>query len=258
MLARYYTSRAGRFLSVDPVGNSDAALPQAWNKFTYARSNPIKYVDPDGRAPTSRYLVPDDATLAPNASARRWIADKLARIPVAGPTIAGVVDRVLAPFMPGSQGEFVAMAKFAPFALGMPMVVGGGAGASAIPGAATEQGAAAGGATRAVGEATGPGLNAPDFVVTQRGEAITVPTGATGPYPTEGAGFQYKGGSGGPGLDPQVSNVRIMDPTLPRGPSPGYPGGYVSYSNVGGQTVNPFTGQTVPPTDPMWHMPLLP
>ncbi len=32
-----------------------------------------------------------------------------------------------------------------------------------------------------------------------------------------------------------------------------YPNGYVSYLNEGGQTVNPFTGQTISPSDPFWH-----
>jgi RHS repeat-associated protein len=102
-----------------------------------------------------------------------------------------------------------------------------------------------------------PAAPAPGFVVTPQGEAIPVPKGAVGPTPSiTGKGFQYKGGSGGSGLDPKVSDVRIMDPTAPKGPSPGYPGGYVSYSNRAGQTVNPATGRTIPPTDPQWHIPL--
>ena len=100
---------------------------------------------------------------------------------------------------------------------------------------------------------------APDFVVTSKGDVIPVPLGATGPTPVRtGKGFQYTGGSGGQGLDPQVSEVRIMEPTLPRGPSPGYPGGYASYGNVHGQTVNPYTGRTISPSDPAWHIPLKP
>ncbi len=29
-----------------------------------------------------------------------------------------------------------------------------------------------------------------------------------------------------------------------------------TYSNAAGQTVNPFTGQTIPPSDPWWHIAL--
>jgi len=40
--------RRGRFLSVDPV-LGDPHNPQSWNRYTYARNNPIRYTDPDGR-----------------------------------------------------------------------------------------------------------------------------------------------------------------------------------------------------------------
>ncbi len=97
----------------------------------------------------------------------------------------------------------------------------------------------------------------PSFVVTPKGEAIPVPKGAVGSTPAlNGKGFQYTGGSGGPGLAPKVTGVRIMDPTPPKGRSPGYPGGNVSYFNKANQTVNPTTGRTISPSDPMWHIPL--
>jgi hypothetical protein len=102
------------------------------------------------------------------------------------------------------------------------------------------------------------GAAAPDFIVSSGGTVYPVPEGATGPFPVEsGNGFQYVGGSGGNGLDPSVSNVRLMDPTAPSGPSPGYPNGYGSYSNGAiptPQTVNPYTGQTVSPSSPWWHI----
>jgi RHS repeat-associated protein len=49
--ARYYTSRTGRFTTVDPVVPQDAALrdPQQWNRYAYVRNNPLRYTDPDGR-----------------------------------------------------------------------------------------------------------------------------------------------------------------------------------------------------------------
>ena len=73
-----------------------------------------------------------------------------------------------------------------------------------------------------------------------------------------GQGVQYTGGSGGHGLDPRVCNVRIMEPTPPRGRSPGYPGGYVSYSNNRGQPVHPYAGSTIAPEDAFWHIALTP
>jgi RHS repeat-associated protein len=46
--ARYYSARLGRFISVDPVGGKNED-PQSWNRYAYARNNPLRFVDPDGR-----------------------------------------------------------------------------------------------------------------------------------------------------------------------------------------------------------------
>lgn len=49
--ARYYRADIGRFTTVDPEMTLDENLvdPQKWNRYAYARNNPLKYVDPDGR-----------------------------------------------------------------------------------------------------------------------------------------------------------------------------------------------------------------
>ena len=49
--ARYDRADIGRFSTVDPDLNVNAALldPQRWNRYAYARNNPVRYVDPDGR-----------------------------------------------------------------------------------------------------------------------------------------------------------------------------------------------------------------
>jgi len=89
------------------------------------------------------------------------------------------------------------------------------------------------------------------------GPSIIVPQGATGPVLADnGLGVKYVFGEGGPGLSDSVSGLRIMDPTAPFGPSPGYPFGYASYFNAAGQTINPVTGQTVARISPWWHIPL--
>lgn len=51
--ARYYGSKVGRFTTVDPVNTWKANLvdPQRWNRYAYARNNPLRYVDPDGQVP---------------------------------------------------------------------------------------------------------------------------------------------------------------------------------------------------------------
>jgi len=43
MGARYYQPDLGRFVSADPAGNGNA--------YAFARNNPLRYTDPDGRAP---------------------------------------------------------------------------------------------------------------------------------------------------------------------------------------------------------------
>jgi RHS repeat-associated protein len=48
--ARYMSSAQGRFTSADPGGNfvANAADPQSWNMYAYARNNPLTFVDPSG------------------------------------------------------------------------------------------------------------------------------------------------------------------------------------------------------------------
>ena len=55
MHARFYGIESGRFWSVDPVLGMPE-LPQSWNRYVYARNNPIRLVDPDGRFPGARAL----------------------------------------------------------------------------------------------------------------------------------------------------------------------------------------------------------
>jgi RHS repeat-associated protein len=49
MHARYYNLNLARFLIVDPGRNVDPKAPQASNMYAYARNNPVKYIDPNGR-----------------------------------------------------------------------------------------------------------------------------------------------------------------------------------------------------------------
>jgi len=47
-----------------------------------------------------------------------------------------------------------------------------------------------------------------------------------------------------------------MDPIPSRGQAPDYTGGYVTYSNAFGQSVNPYTGRTVAQADPIRYIPI--
>ena len=89
------------------------------------------------------------------------------------------------------------------------------------------------------------------------GETVIVPKGAVGPLPVKnGKGFQFRGGSGGYGLNDAASDLRIMNPDT--GGMYPKPNGFASYINAGGQTINPFTGQTVGKANPWWHWEFLP
>jgi RHS repeat-associated protein len=49
--ARYYSSPAGRFATVDPRLSTETAVfdPQRWNRYSYVGNRPTRVVDPDGR-----------------------------------------------------------------------------------------------------------------------------------------------------------------------------------------------------------------
>jgi len=51
--ARYYRPQVARFTTIDPVytWGENLADPQRWNRYAYARNNPLKFTDPDGRMP---------------------------------------------------------------------------------------------------------------------------------------------------------------------------------------------------------------
>jgi hypothetical protein len=125
--------------------------------------------------------------------------------------------------------------------------------APVISAARVERAVATGGASSAL-QGARLGGQAPDFIVSPGGTVFTVPKGASGPFPVRtGKGFEYTGGSGGNGLSQRTTDVRIMDPVTSGKYQ--YPGGYGSYGNTSGQAVNPYTGKTIPRSDPMWHIP---
>lgn len=80
--ARYYESALGRFVSGDPVflDPDRVAAPQRLNLYSYAADNPMRFVDPTGKAPIDAGLLArvndvtgavHNATLAAIASYRR-------------------------------------------------------------------------------------------------------------------------------------------------------------------------------------------
>ncbi len=57
--ARYYASRVGRFISIDPYLNIPASLlePQRWNRYAYVTNNPMRFTDPDGRDKIAEFFL---------------------------------------------------------------------------------------------------------------------------------------------------------------------------------------------------------
>jgi RHS repeat-associated protein len=53
--ARYYSAPIARFTTVDPAytWRENLVDPQRWNRYAYARNNPLRYIDPDGRETVS-------------------------------------------------------------------------------------------------------------------------------------------------------------------------------------------------------------
>lgn len=57
--ARYYASRQGRFTSPDNfINDTHPVNPASWNLYTYARNNPLRYIDPLGEEVVNTNLTP--------------------------------------------------------------------------------------------------------------------------------------------------------------------------------------------------------
>ncbi|MFD0026609.1 hypothetical protein, partial [Streptomyces sp. NPDC058382] len=91
-----------------------------------------------------------------------------------------------------------------------------------------------------------------DAVTGPGGEKLPLPKGAAGKAVATGKGSVYDIPAGTKGLDPRVTQVRIMDPVTTGKYQ--YPKGYVVYMNKAGQSVNPLTGQTVSKADAYNHI----
>jgi RHS repeat-associated protein len=70
--ARYYRNTWGRFTQVDPIGGSPAD-PQSWNRYAYARNNPLRFVDPTGLSDTPVFhTLTDQAYREPIDMTNTW------------------------------------------------------------------------------------------------------------------------------------------------------------------------------------------
>jgi RHS repeat-associated protein len=101
--ARFYTSWLGRFQVSDLIGGNPGD-PQSWNRYAYARNNPLKFLDPDGRAVK---LAVSQTSLDQNRSTRAAInaAANIASDASGVPGLAKVADAIAAGFFPQTQRE---------------------------------------------------------------------------------------------------------------------------------------------------------
>ncbi len=73
--ARYYRAEIGRFTTVDPAVTLDENLvdPQRWNRYAYVRDSPLRYVDTNGKWPTSIHNRILDAAFPGLSDAQRQL-----------------------------------------------------------------------------------------------------------------------------------------------------------------------------------------
>ena len=76
--ARYMSSPLGRFMSPDPLmASARASDPQSWNRYVYARNNPLRYNDPLGLFASPSYYCDDDTDACLNDEQRRILGNSI-------------------------------------------------------------------------------------------------------------------------------------------------------------------------------------
>ena len=100
MHARYYSPNLGRFVSVDAVGG-DVGNSQSWNRYAYGLNNPLKYLDPDGRA-NLMALSDQNATRHTSDSQTQAFRQEEQKV-------LGVSASVVSTFAPGPEDALMAV-----------------------------------------------------------------------------------------------------------------------------------------------------
>jgi RHS repeat-associated protein len=234
--ARMYAPAWGRFMQADPIGYAGGA-----NFYRYVRNDPLNLNDPYGFAPDSPQpqaggaggngAQPPDVAAAAAADEPDINNGNLIQVAQNGPT----------PGLSPEDQEFQTLEN---------ETLGAG-GAVTLPGGET--------VLNPPPPLLGSGVG-PNFVVSPGGTVFPVPQGATGPVPVYNpagsqTGVAFTGGAGG--VNDQVSTMRIMNQPITGPYQSLYPNGYITYQNNASptpQTVNPYTGQTVPPS--LGHFPI--
>ena len=238
--ARYYGSKIGRFTTVDPLytWRENLVDPQRWNRYAYARNNPLRYVDPDGRAIDT---IADVGFIA-------WDVFDMGRSAYRGEGISGTQWLSLG-------GDIVGAAI--PFATGVGAAIRAGnridnaleAGRAAEhlidAGQAAKRGEAITDPARLLAERAGPtGHISPTEVMGRTPSQIDARAGELGlsprgPNPAQGRGAY---------IDPQTGQQRIL--SHPNAQPP-----HAHVNSPTGQRVGP-SGSTVPRSSPEAHLPI--
>ncbi len=120
--ARYQRAGVGRFTTVDPAMTLDKNLadPQRWNRYAYARTNPLRWVDPDGR-------TPGPVSLEGFRPFMKWAEEQREsiRLALGNGTFASVTDVFLAGVLPKNSREFAEAGAAAILGVAAPLQVGG-------------------------------------------------------------------------------------------------------------------------------------
>lgn len=271
---RHLQQKDGQWLQPEPLLYTGIPAgmtgdPLGLATYRYARNSPTAYGDSTGNYVESLW---DAASLGMGIySISQW--DENTALWEKGLDVIGVVAdgaALIAPIVPGGASVAFAGIKMAAKAYNAADTVADGSklvdlGQTAnklekgidggqAAGNALDAGKVADSSVDEVFVATDKGIantsefGSPDLIVTGDG-VIEVPTGASGPFPADrGPGVIFEGGKGGPGMDPKVTGVRVMEASGPHADR-------YMYMNKMGQTVDPSTGRTVAPSDPAAHMP---
>ena len=79
--ARYMSGPEGRFMSPDPLMiSAQLEYPQTWNRYVYARNNPLMFIDPTGLFESPAYDCEEDNDACLNDEQRRILTNSIVKL----------------------------------------------------------------------------------------------------------------------------------------------------------------------------------